>query len=168
MNSIIDVIAELSKFSSKVFKPNPPANRYAIEAFESRYKLTLPNDYKYLVLQMDGFKLFGNSVYGITPVAEQEYLGQVYEREHFDVAVPQFPHLVPFNNDGNGNFYCFDTKKMTADGLSCPVVFWVSNYSYDERDLPEIVNESFAHWVEEVIIEWTLEEFDYEGNRRSQ
>jgi hypothetical protein len=167
MSNIIDVIAELKRFSSRVFKPNRPANQDLIAEFESKYKVTLPSDYKYLVLQMDGFKLFWNSVYGLAAVAGEEFLGRVYEREHFEVAVPQFAHLVPFHNDGSGNFYCFDTKKMTADGLSCPVVFWTSNYSYDEKDLPEKVNENFAHWVEEVMIEWSLEEFDYEGNRRS-
>lgn len=162
----IIVLEELRKFSSRVFRPNEPANNRLIEEFESKYSVVLPSDYKYLVLQMDGFKLFWNTVYGVASNDTEESLGTVYEREHFQVAVPQFAHIVPFYNDGSGNFYCFDTQFMTDD-LSCPVVFWMSNYIYSGEDLPEVVNDSFADWVQEVIIEWSLEEFDYDGNRRS-
>lgn len=167
MDNIIDVIAGVKRFSTKVFEPNKPASQYLIDQFESEYQLILPADYKYFMLQMDGFRLLWNSICGLTPSEGQEHLGQIYEREHFQVAVPQFLHLVPFHNDGGGNFYCFDTSTISIDGTSCPVVFWVSNYAYSETDLPEVVNDSFAHWMKEVIIGWSLEEFDYDGNRRS-
>ena len=33
-------------------------------------------------------------------------------------------------------------------------------------DQPEQTNASFFDWVQEVLINWTLEEHDYEGNER--
>ena len=87
----------------------------------------------------------------------------VYVREHFKVKVPQYDYLVPFSPDGQGNFYCFNTKNLTDNGDSCPIVFWVSNYIYSKDDQPEIVNNSFVDWVNEVVIGWTLEDYDYDG-----
>lgn len=105
----------------------------------------------------------GTEVYGIHNRNKEESLESVYYREHSLVKVPQFDHIVPFSPDGQGNFYCFNTRDLTEKGDSCSVIFWVSNYIYGEVDQPEIVNSSFVDWVNEVAIGWTLEDYDYDG-----
>ena len=164
------IIEELKKFSLDIMAFGYPISDNRIVEFEKQFNLTLPNDYKHLIDLYNGIGLMGNEVYGIgpniNPAVSTETLEGVYEYEHFKVGIPQFLYLVPFSPDGGGNFYCFDTRTKSSDGNSCPVVFWVSNYQYTEEDAPEVTNESFLDWVQEVIIDWTLNDYDYEGNEK--
>lgn len=163
MRPIIEVIAELLKFSDDVLEVFPPVEENDLRQFEIEHGLELPLDYKALLQVTDGFSLMGTEVYGIARQGRVS-LAQVYHIEHHEVAVAQYAHLVPFNNDGRGNFYCFDTTALTQDGLSCTIVFWVSNYQYSLDDQPEKTHNSFTDWVQECVIEWTLEDYDYSGN----
>jgi hypothetical protein len=72
---------------------------------------------------------------------------------------------LPFSPDGRGNFYCFDTRDCDNNN-SCSVVFWTSNYEYNDDDQPEQTNLSFSDWIEEVMIEWTLESYNYDGSEK--
>jgi len=74
----------------------------------------------------------------------------------------QCDYLVPFSPDGGGNHYCFDTRTINEN--SCNVVFWQHDYPYSEDDPPEVTNTSFTEWMKEVVIDWTLEDYDYDGN----
>ncbi len=126
----------------------------------------LPADYKYAMQRMNGFSIMGDDVFGVLGKANAQSLESNYDFEHFEVQYPQPTYLVPFSTDGGGNFYCFDTRYRTRGGTSCPVVFWVSNYLYTDEDTPEVTNDSFVDFVNDVIIGWTLKAFDYEGNER--
>lgn len=165
MNNINEVVIELLKFSKKILTLHKPVNPKVINDFENKFKLKLPEDYKILLNKTNGFDLFGNEVFGMYIKKSPSDLEYNYLREHNNVKVPMYNHLIPFLNDGSGNFYCFDTKTMSKDKFECKIVFWYSNYLYDKDTQPEIVNESFAEWMKEVIIDWTLEDYDYDGNR---
>jgi hypothetical protein len=166
MNRIEAVLAELHRFAPGLTKLGSPSEPQLTEAFERSVSLTLPVDYKTVVAHINGFSLMGNEVYGLKGEADLSSLEAVYQREHVGVRYPQPVYLVPFSPDGRGHFYCFDTRYPSEKTSSCPVVFWATNYLYTEEDAPEVVYHSFLDFVEEVIIGWTLEEYDYEGNER--
>lgn len=128
-------------------------------AFKLALGLALPADYRAVVARVNGFNVMGNEVYGLRGPDGSASLESVYRFEHLEVQVPQAAYLIPFSPDGGGNFYCFDTRYPSADTRSCPVVFWVSNYPYTAADPPEVVYPSFFAFVQEVIINWTLEDY---------
>lgn len=158
------IIAELLKFSEDILEINSSISDDRISIFEKKYNLKLPNDFKKFITKINGFSLLGNKVYGFDENIT-ESIENVYHFEHFEVSYPQPLYLVPFCNDGRGNFYCIDTSKNT-EAVNCPIVFWVSNYEYTNEDPPEIVNNNFLEWIKEVIIEWTLEEYNYDGSEK--
>jgi len=159
MERIDLILRELYKFSPKVLTLGEPLkDTMIVDAFEKKHNLRLPNDYKYLLSIHNGIDLMGVSIYGFTGT---ENLETVYEFEHNEVIYPQYDYLIPFSPDGGGNFYCFDTRNNNE---SCPVVFWTSNYEYNEDDQPELTHESFSDWIKEVLIEWTLESYNYDGS----
>jgi len=165
MKQVDELINELNKFSEDILGAGLPTDHdRLVSEFEKKNGLQLPPDFKYFTAVINGFNLMGNEVYGFNGSNKGMSLEAVYYREHFLVQVPQFPHLVPFSGDGGGNFYCLDTKAPTENGDSCLVVFWESNYHYIESNPPEIVNNSFVDWVYKNVIEFTLEDFDYEGD----
>ena len=156
------VINELLKFSDEILNLNSPIEDDRINIFENKFKIILPNDFKKFISKINGFTLMGNNVYGFDENLN-ESIEKVYQFEHFEVNFPQYDYLVPFCNDGRGNFYCLDTSKNNNDE-TCPIIFWVSNYEYSTEDTPEIVNNSFIEWINEVIIDWTLESYNYDGS----
>ena len=122
---IDEAVNELRKFSPRILSCHNPVDPELIERFESRFKVKLPKDYKYLLSITNGFSLMGNEVFGMT---DQEYgddLFSVYQFEHFEVIVPQYNYLIPFSPDGGGNFYCFDTRVETNGGSSNQIVFFL-------------------------------------------
>lgn len=161
-----EVIAELKKFTSNVLDWRGPASPELIKRFESEYQVNLPEDYKYLLNFTNGFSLMGDEILGITFFQYGEDLANVYQFEHFEVAVPQYKHLIPFSPDGGGSFYCFDTHVKTNNGASNQIVFWYSNYEYTESDPPEITHQSLADYIKNWIISLTLENYDYNGKER--
>jgi len=160
------IITELLKYSDDILEIGNSISDNRINLFEKKYNVILPNDFKEFITKINGFSLLGNGVYGFDEnIAESiEY---VYHFEHFEVIYPLPLFLVPFCNDGRGNFYCLDTSKNNDTGR-CPIVFWVSNYEYTNYDLPEIVNDDFMEWVKKEIIEWTFEEYNYDGSEKVQ
>lgn len=162
-----EVIAELSKFTSRVLDWRIPADINLIERFESEYQVNLPEDYKYLLSITNGFSLMGFEVLGIMWDRKAHDLVDTYRIEHFEVIVPQYKHLIPFSPDGGGNFYCFDTHVKTNNNASNQIVFWYSNYEYSELDPPEITHQSLADYIKNWIIELTLEDYDYNGDERT-
>ena len=156
------VIAELLKFSSNILELGYPILDNRINLFEKKYGIHVPNDFRDFVSQYNGISLAGIEVYGFD-ITKPESIENVYDYEHFQVSIPQYPHLIPFSPDGGGNFYCFDTANISTKG-DCPIVFWVSNYIYSDSDCPETVNNNFLEWLQQVVIDWTLECYDYEGN----
>ena len=164
MYSVDSLISELRKFSEEIISFGDPVTDNRILDFEEINNVILPNDFKEFVSKCNGIDLMGSTVYGFYPNEKKESIESVYQFEHYEVNYPQFSYLVPFSSDGRGNFYCFDTRALTAN--SSKIVFWVSNYIYNDTDKPEVVNDSFLEWLKEVVIDWTLEDYDYDGNEK--
>jgi SMI1-KNR4 cell-wall len=159
-----DLIAELFKFSEEIIEVGNSIQDNRIEEFEKKYNLGMPNDFKIFITKFNGFNLLGNEVYGFD-CDEAESIENVYYFEHFEVRIPQYSYLVPFSPDGRGNFYCLDTENQLNEN-KCPVVFWVSNYEYTVDDTPEIVNINFTEWLRELIFEWVLGDYNYDGSEK--
>lgn len=162
---IEEVIGELLKFSEELLEIHNPVDKQLIKDFESKYSLILPGEYKQLIERTNGFSLLGNRVLGLSNRTDFESLGSVYQFEHFEINNPQPLYLIPFSNDGRGNFYCFDTRNSSKDKQAYSIVFWQSDFDYS-NDEPEVTNETLSEWIKEVVIDWTLEDYDYEGNER--
>lgn len=163
MVSITEVISELLLFSNHILEVNHSASAIDVGKFEKRFNLKLPQDYKDLLKVTNGFSLMGTLVYGIEQSSSNS-LSIIYLREHEEVENVMFDYLVPFSPDGGGNHYCFDTR--TIKHHSCNVVFWQHDYPYTEHDLPEVTNSSFSEWIKEVVIDWKLEDYDYDGSEK--
>jgi cell wall assembly regulator SMI1 len=164
MELIYSVIDELLKFSPIVLTTSEGVTEEAIGEFEKNHNLVLPNDYKILLRRTNGLDLMGSTVYGIYDESVVMSLGAVFKFEHDGVENEMPDNLIPFSPDGRGNHYCFDSTK--CDGQSCKVIFWDHDLIYDEENPPEIVNDSFAAWANQVLIEWILEQYDHNGNPR--
>ena len=158
----MDIINELLKFSEDLLTLNSPVEPKKIQEFEKKVGLRLPNDYKEFIQNYDGVDLAGTAVYGISTSSQS--LEDMYLFEHNEVGNPMPHYLIPFSPDGGGNHYCFDTR--FCNELSCNIVFWQHDYKYDELDPSEIVNHSFTDWVKDVLIGWTLEEYNYDGTEK--
>ena len=166
MKRIDEVLNELKKFSSDLLTLNPPVDQRSINYFEKKFNVELPDDYKYLLSKTNGLGLMGDEILGIFNLPLVEDLITVYQFEHFEVIYPQYNYLIPFSPDGGGNFYCFDTSKKTNGDHSTEIVFWTSNYEYTESDVPEITHNCLADFIQECIIECTLEDYNYDGNEK--
>lgn len=151
------MIFKLKKFSRRITTFYEACEDFKIVFFEEQTNTKLPEDYKSFLKTTNGFCLMSTSICGIKN-KEKEDLLYLYKREHFEVNNPMPSYLIPFSPDGQGGFYCFDTSSLNK--YSCNIVFWDSYYSYTENDAPEIVNASFEDWVEEVVIEWTIDEHE--------
>lgn len=167
MGEIINLYKELNKFSASVLTLPPPVSYGFIDKFEKKYNACLPEDYKKLLSLCNGFSLMGDEIYGLYFVDGKEDLDTVYFREHHLVSVPQYKDIIPFCPDGGGSFYCFDSRVSTNGGNSNQIVFWYSNYIYTESDPPEVTHSSLSEFIEECIIGWTLEKYNYDGTERS-
>jgi hypothetical protein len=162
--SIHIVIKELEKFSTDILSIAEPVEERAIDFFEKKHNIKLPSDYKILLEKYNGVCLDGTEVYGIEIKPGKYSLEDCYIFEHCEVGNEMPLYLVPFSPDGGGNHYCFDTRFNNT--TSCPVVFWQHDYHYTEDDMPEITYESFSEWIKEVMIDWTLEDVNYDGGKK--
>lgn len=157
---IPELVLELQKFSKEIITFWRPVNLNDIEIFKNKTKLELPNDYIEFLKFTNGLQLYTNTIYGINNPKLDLY--EAFEYEQADSGNPMYEYLIPFASDGGGNHYCFDTTKIDLE--SSVIVFWQHDYHYSAQDSPEITNISFSHWVKEVLIEWNLENYDYDGN----
>lgn len=159
-----NLITELFKFSDDILEYGNNINDNRIEEFEQYCNLKIPADFKQFMKKVNGFSLMGTEVYGFDK-EKVNAIENIYYREHFEVRIPQYPYLIPFSPDGRGNFYCLDTLNQLENG-DYPIIFWVSNYEYTKDDVPEITHNNFLDWVQEVVIEWILEDYNYDGSEK--
>jgi len=160
--TINDVIKELQKFSDEMFEANSPLVEADLKAFETKYKILLPTQFVNFLNTYNGFNLMGNQLMGF--MGNENSIDAVYAKEHG----PMPKHVVPVLHDGSGSYYCLDISENTAERTeTCAVIYWESGYRYTADDAPETVNDSFCEFVKEVFIDWTLEDYDYEGNEIS-
>lgn len=158
------IIEELMKFSSDILSLGHPIEDNRIENFELKFGVNLPSEFKTFMKKFNGLDMMGTEVLPFDSLIENSIEGTYYY-EHNKTIQPQSKELVTFSPDGRGNFYCLDTSKINNNG-TCPVVFFQSLYLYSENDRPEVCNETFADWVGEVVIEWTLEDYNYDGSEK--
>lgn len=163
--NIYEVLVELEKFSNEILSLGSPLEEGIIINFEKKYNIVLPVDYKILLRKYNGVNLYGTEIYGIDQSEKSYSLEQNYLFEHNEVGNGMPLYLVPFSPDGGGNHYCFDTRFNTED--SCPIIFWQHDYLYSEKDPPEVVNPSLADWIKEVMIDWVLDEYNYDGSEKT-
>ena len=162
--NMVDTINEIEKFSNSLLSLNKPVAEKEIISFEKKFDLILPSDFKMLLRKYNGIDLAGTNIYGIQKGKISYSLEECYQFEHYEVENRMPLYLVPFSPDGGGNHYCFDTRVINEN--SCPIVFWQHDFSYSSERPPEIVNASLADWVKEVMIDWTLEDYNYDGTEK--
>jgi cell wall assembly regulator SMI1 len=162
--TIPEIVKEISRFSPDVLEVKPAVDPKKIEAFELNFGVLLPLDFKSFLGVFNGLKLFGSTILGIENDALEYGLWRCTEFEQNVDENPIPNYLIPFAPDGGGNHYCFDTR--FNDDISCPIIFWQYDYNYSDEDPPEVVNESFAFWVQDVILDWNLEDYNYDGSEK--
>lgn len=162
MINIDEAFEEILKISPNVMSFKEGVKEGMIIEFETKYNVPLPNDYKTFIKRTNGLDFMGVTIYGI--YEDSVSLEGSYKFEHFEVDNEMPVNLIPFSPDGGGNHYCFDSNNCTD--ASCKIIFWQHDISCNQNNLPEIVNNSFAEWVKEAVIDWTLEDYDYYGNKK--
>ncbi|WP_454803041.1 SMI1/KNR4 family protein [Mucilaginibacter phyllosphaerae] len=155
------LLAELSKFDKSIIHFGNQIADDRLKLLEQKIGFNLPLDFKYILIIHNGISLVGNEVYGIDEKFRDSSLDKVYQFEHEEVSNKMPGQYFPFSPDGFGNHYCFDLSKL--DNTLCPVVFWQHDFNYPSLNEVEICHENFMEWVEEVLIEWTLEDINYDG-----
>lgn len=164
METIEALIKQLEFFSAELIDLRQPISEEKILEFERKFNFQLPKDYKTFLMAHNGLSLMGITIYGIDNGSEAFSLEKSYLFEHYEVDHPMPEYLVPFSPDGAGNHYCFDLRTCSVE--LCEIVFWQHDLIYDDDNCPEVVNESFTSWVKEVVIDWTLEDYDYSGKKK--
>lgn len=100
MDTIDSVIDEIFKFSTKVLTVTDGVTENRIRAFEEKYSLTLPNDYKTFLRRTNGLNLMGTVVFGITDESAYMSLDKAFNIEHYEVENEMPFYLIPFSPDG--------------------------------------------------------------------
>lgn len=145
MKKNIDIVNSFKDDFVCLFHPVSVAD---INQLENIIKAKLPNDFVDFLKFSNGIIIDGDEVLGINNKVYD--LIKAYDIEHNKVRNPMYSYIVPFSPDGRGNFYCFDLR-------SDNIIFWTSNYDYNNVDQPEVVNKSFTDWFKEVMIDWSIE-----------
>ena len=155
------LLAELNKFDRTIIHLGKLITDNRLKLLEQSIGFDLPLDFKYILTNYNGISLIGTEVYGIDDSLKEESLDKIYHYEHNNVANKLPGQYFPFSPDGQGNHYCLDLSKL--QNMLCPVIFWQHDFNYSSLAEVEICNENFMHWTQEVLIDWTLEDTNYDG-----
>ena len=158
------VLDELKKFDGELRHLGGYIDDDRLRLFEKNIGFNLPLDFNYLLSLQNGFSLMGVEVYGLDQSLQGSSLDKVYHFEHYDAGNPMPAHFLPFSPDGFGSHYCLDLSNVK--GGICPIVFWQHDVIYRSPDAVENCNKSFTEWVQEVMIDWTLEDYNYDGTEK--
>ena len=154
----------MNLFTNELLFVNEPILDDRLESFEKKNKIKLPLDFKYLLSKHNGFSLNGTEVLGLDDKFKESSLEKVYDFEHYIVENKMPTEYIPFSPDGRENHYCLDLSRLSND--ICPIVFWQWDYKYENKEEIETCNNSFHEWVKEVLINWTLDEYNYDGTSK--
>jgi len=135
-----------------------------LKILKKKIEYKLPKDYKYFIKNHNGFSLSATEVYGMGNQFKDGSLDKIYNFEHNVVENPMPKYFLPFSPDGYGNHYCIDLSRI-ENGI-CPIVFWQHDCNYENISEVETCNISFVEWINEVMIEWTLEGYNYDGTEK--
>lgn len=154
-------INELLKFDSSLIELGDSVTDDRFEKLEHKIGYSLPTSFKNLLKKYNYISLGGTSINGLDSKFRDSSLDRLYEFEHFETGNPMPKEFFPFSPDGRGNHYCFDLTNSTDQ-----VLFWQHDYEYADKNEVEICNNSFFEWINEVMIKWTLEEYNYDGSEK--
>jgi cell wall assembly regulator SMI1 len=163
-NKCNKIIEELNKFDSSILELGIPIDDDRIRLFEKSIGFNLPVDFKYMLSIHNGISLSGTEVYGLDDNLRGASLNKIYHFEHFEAINPMPAHFMPFSPDGRGNHYCFDLSQSV--NYLCPVIFWQWDFEYKDLGEVEQCYDHFMDWVQEVMIDWTLEDTNYDGSEK--
>jgi hypothetical protein len=155
---------ELSQFSANILSLANSIVDDRLEVFEKEIGYSLPFDFKFFLERSNGFSLLGVEVFGLGSELKGSSLDAIYDFEHRQVYKKMPLHFLPFSDDGRGNHYCLDLHRLTNQ--TCSVVFWQHDYDYTSLEEIETCNDSFVSWLKEVMIEWALERYNYDGSEK--
>jgi len=158
------LLTELYKFDRGILSLGPPIDDERLELFEKQIGFYLSLDFKYIYQKHNRIVLTGTEIYGLDKSLRGTSLDEVYRYEHFDVYNKMPTEFLPFSADGRGNHYCLNLSKL-KEGV-CPVVFWQYDFNYESIEDVEQCNNTFVSWIKEVMIQWTLEDYNYDGSEK--
>ncbi len=163
--SIETTYQTLIKFDDTLLTLEEPIIDNRLEAFETKNSIKLTNEFKFMLKRHNGFSLSGTEVYGIGKEYGAKSLDILYDNEHSNF--PDFitKDIIPFSPDGAGNHYCLDLTKSTIE--TCPIIFYQHDFEYKDINDIETCNNSFAEWIDDVMISWTLEDYNYNGSSKA-
>lgn len=164
MKDIDKTYINLTEFSPILLKLGKPVLDDRIERFENQIDYKFPVEFKYFLKRHNGFSLSVTQVNGIGEEYFENSLDKIYAFEHIQSENPMPKEFLPFSPDGYGNYYCLDLSRIENE--YCPIVFWQHDFKYNSIDEVETCNNSFISWIEEVMIEWTLEEYNHDGSEK--
>jgi hypothetical protein len=164
LSNIENVYNELQKFDKSLLSLEPPINDGRLEEFERKYGVMLSKEYKTLMKNSNGLSLGGIELLSLGLEYNKASLDHVYNLLLKNLS--KFSEdFIPISPDGAGNYYCLDLSRTVGD--NCPIIFYQINYDYDSVEEIETCNATLAEFINESFIEYTLEDRDYEGNRKS-
>lgn len=155
------IINELLKFDDSLLELGEEVSDNRFEKLEEQIIYKLPETFKSLLKQYNRITLFGATINGLDEKFKDASLDKLYHIEHFEVENPMPLEFFPFSPDGAGNHYCFDLSNGNDK-----VYFWQCNVEYEDKTEVEICNNSFYEWIQEVMIDWTLEAYNYDGSEK--
>ncbi len=155
------IINELLKFDGSIIELGEPVIDDRYEKLEEKIGFKLPESFKSLMKKYNHISLFGTSINGLDDKFMGSSLDKLYEFEHYHVGNPMPKELFPFSPDGYGNHYCFNL--LNNDDM---VIFWQHDIDYSCSSEIEIDNEHFLEWVKEIMIDSTLEDYNYDGSEK--
>ena len=161
-DKILETYNHLLKFSNSILELGEPITDNRIEILENVLGYSLPKDFKYFIKKSNSFSLAGNEVYGLGEELLGKSLDKIYEFEHNETGNLMPKQYFPFSPDGFGNHYCLDLSR-SEDEIS-PIIFWQHDAFYESLNQVETCNRNFVDWVNEVMIGWTLEDYNYDGS----
>lgn len=156
-----EIIFELLKFDSSIIELGESVFDDRFEKLENQVDYKLPETFKSLLKQYNRISLFGGTINGLDVNFRDASLDKLYHIEHFEVGNPMPLEFFPFSPDGAGNHYCFDLS--TGEDK---VYFWQHDVEYENKTDVELCNNSFYEWIQEVLIDWTLEDYNYDGSEK--
>ncbi|WMW76927.1 SMI1/KNR4 family protein [Flavobacterium sp. 20NA77.7] len=164
MNKVDNILERLYKFSPNILQLGKAIADDRLEILQSNISINLPNDFVYLLKKHNGIFLCGVEILGLGMDFGKSSLDKVYQFEHFEVNNPMPLEYFPFSPDGMGNHYCLDLSKKEGND-SCPIVFWQWDVDYQLNEV-ETCNSDFLDWMEEVLIGWTENDYNYDGSEK--
>lgn len=159
---IIETYQKVLEFKNKGLDEGKAITDLRVENFESKCNVTLTDEFKFLIKKHNNISIYGVEIYGFG----EEFGGSSFEKMYALLNSYEWPFhsikYIPFSPDGMGNYYCLDLNR--GDKEKCPIIFYQIGYKYKSVEEIETCNESFADWVEEILIGYNIDNLQEEDD----